>query len=109
MSTLYVSNEFQKTLFQDELCGQISDGAWENTKPYNHWIIWGQCEVIVRPEKVGRDFYAVKDNYNFNSAFLLECVGDRMLEYCQQIDKNFTMKDVNRELKELKRIVRIKL
>ena len=78
MKTLTFNSSIHKLLFVNELCGQISDGMWENTRPFNHWEDWSDCEVVVG-DNVGRDFHAVKDNYNLNSKLLLECVGDRMI------------------------------
>lgn len=75
---LTVANSDQKTLFVHELMGQISDGKWENTRPYNHYRPWCECEVVVGP-KVGRNFYAEKSNYNFSDRGLISIVGDRMI------------------------------
>ena len=98
-------NAIQAKLWE-ELDGQISDGYWENARPYNHWRVWCRATVIVDPVNVGRNFYAEKDNYNFNSSELLEWVGDRMLASCQEIDPDFTMKQMRAELKDMKQIVR---
>jgi hypothetical protein len=82
MTKLTVRTQIQKNLFDIELSGQISDGMWENTRPFEHWKVWCDCKVEVGTE-LGRDFYAVKDNYAFNSSELLDVVGDRMLRICQ--------------------------
>jgi hypothetical protein len=78
--TLTVRNIEQAAAFL-ELDGQISDGFWENARPYEHWQVW--CNATVRVatpgESVGRNFSTRKDNYNFTSPELLECVGQRML------------------------------
>ena len=68
----------QKNLFVCEISGQLSDGAWENTKPYDHWEPWSNSEVKVG-SNVGRDFPVKKDGYNLGS--LVQYVGDRMLAY----------------------------
>lgn len=81
MATLYVETTAQKVLLDLELKGQISDGNWENATPHGHFKPWCNAEVVVSSEKIGRDFYAQKDNYNFACSDLLECVGDRMLQY----------------------------
>lgn len=64
-----------------ELDGQISDGQWENVRPYDHYKVWCDAEVkvAVGDEKLGRNFYAMKDNYNFSEKSLLDVVGLRML------------------------------
>lgn len=36
-STLFVNNMSQACLYDMEVLGQISDGRWENSRPYNHW------------------------------------------------------------------------
>ncbi len=77
-NTLTVRSEVQKALFCLELQGQISDGRWENARPYGHYKKWCGCEVVVG-EGIGRDFWAEKDNYNFCDSQLLSVVGERML------------------------------
>lgn len=81
MPTLSLSTEIQAALFECELQGQISDGFWENAKPYDHYLPW-LCDVEVS-DNVGRNFHVTKDNYNFNSTELLSYVGDRMLQYAR--------------------------
>lgn len=79
---LIVRNVQQKVLFKWELCGQLSDGYWENSNPHEHWRIWNNIDITVSTDgRVGRDFYPVKDNYNFTAPALLEAVGERMLKY----------------------------
>jgi len=74
--TFTVASLSQKNLFSCEITGQLSDGAWENTKPYDHWEPWGNADVKVG-SNVGRTFPVKKDGYNLGS--LLDYVGDRML------------------------------
>lgn len=100
-------NEIQAKLWE-ELDGQISDGMWENTRPYNHWKPWCNAEVLVDPKNVGRNFYADKDNYDFNNSQLLSIVGDRMLASCQELVPDFTMAQMRAELRDMKKIVRIR-
>lgn len=107
MGTLTVRNEAQRILFTEELAGQISDGMWENTRPNDHWEVWCRAEVVVGPN-VGRDFYARKDNYNLNSSALLDCVGDRMLESVQAINPSYTMRDMILDLRDLKKIMKMR-
>lgn len=68
----------QKNLFDCEISGQLSDGAWENTKPYDHWEPWGRSEIKVG-SNVGRDFPVKKDSYGLGT--LIQYVGERMLAY----------------------------
>jgi hypothetical protein len=83
MSTLRFRTLSQAVLFEKELQGQLSDGQWENSRPYDHWKPWCNCEVeyVIGDEPVGRDFYAHRDNYNFVNKDLLEIVGKRMIAY----------------------------
>lgn len=75
---LTLKNETQRLLFTQEIVGQLSDGRWENTRPYGHWKQWSNCEVVVGME-VGHNFYAIKDNYNLTESSLLQIIGDRMV------------------------------
>jgi hypothetical protein len=79
MTTLAFRNETQRVLWENELCGQISDGHWENARPMNHWKVWCNAIVKVDPANVGRSFWPIKDNYNFLSADLLNVISARML------------------------------
>ena len=36
----YFPSKGLKALFDEEIRGQISDGAWENSTPHNHWHFW---------------------------------------------------------------------
>ncbi len=73
------SNNVQKTLWDNELTGQISDGMWENTRPYDHYRFWCRVESCVDPDNVGvSNAYYEKRNYNFVNKELIEIIGDRM-------------------------------
>ncbi len=80
--TLRLANHAQKVLFEAELKGQLSDGAWENASPSDHWEPWCKATVVVAEDgqKVGRNFWARKTGYAFAKE-LIEVVGDRMMEY----------------------------
>jgi hypothetical protein len=81
--TLVFENRRQQILFAEELVGQFSDGHWENTQPYDHWIPWAKCETKVAAdgEPTGRDFWTIKDGYRLTDRNLLEVVGIRMRLY----------------------------
>jgi hypothetical protein len=76
------STKSQAALYNCELTGQFSDGAWENSGPRDHWKFWGDLEgvhktptgIFIYPGKYGRK---VKDGYNLTS--LLQYVGGRMV------------------------------
>lgn len=89
VATITFASATQLALFTNELCGQISDGHWENSGPRDHWIFWYRLDHAIG-ENVGvvtnKSYRAWdesgcrKNNYNFMSAELLDCVGDRMLK-----------------------------
>jgi hypothetical protein len=56
--TWYFPNAGLKALYDHEICGQLSDGAWENSTPYKHWYFW--CKLNT---EVGSDW-----NFKFNNA-----------------------------------------
>jgi len=68
----------QRALWQHEICGQLSDGMWENSKPYDHWKFWCDLEVVSGPPLVVSNARCRKTGYNLTS--LLEYVGDRMVK-----------------------------
>lgn len=103
--TLVVRNLAQKILWDEELAGQISDGAWENASPLDHWEVWCDAEVVVG-DNVGRSFYARKDNYNLNRKDLLDAIGDRMLAAVQAQIPGYAEADMRRDLKDLKTIIK---
>jgi len=108
MNIFVVRNAAQKILFEQELVGQISDGMWENV-PGDHWQCWSDATVVVaatlpsgEQAPVGRNFYAQKSNYRFNSTDLLSCVGDRMLASVQaELGSWYTLADMRADLRDL--------
>ena len=52
---IHFANNEAACLFATEITGQLSDGRWENTRPYDHWKFWCNAEVIVD---------GLKSNYN---------------------------------------------
>ena len=81
-NVLHVANMEQKIIFFCEMQGQLSDGNWENTRPHDHWKIWCNLDwndIKVDPYDVGRNFYPIKDNYNFANKQLLDIVGERII------------------------------
>lgn len=88
-----VRNVAQQALFELELAGQISDGAWENV-PGDHWQPWCDARVEVG-NNVGRNFYA-RRSYNFARTDLVDVVGLRML-WMARIARNLGI-DVARQV-----------
>ena len=77
-NTVGFRNKNQVVLFEKELKGQISDGHWENSRPFGHWEI--PCSAVAyvaaNDSEIGRNFQSRK--YNFSDPDLLEVVGNRM-------------------------------
>lgn len=98
-----VESQAQYFLFCDELCGQLSDGHWENTTPFKHWEPWAETDVIVDPQNPGRNFKPIKDNYRFTDQRLLDVVADRMIENVRTKTGNteYNEKDLIRDLRRL--------
>jgi len=83
--TMNVGNMEQKIIFLTEMQGQLSDGMWENTEPFDHWHPWCSLNwdtVHVEPNNTGVTgnlTAARKRGYRFNSTELLEIVGERII------------------------------
>ena len=63
-------------LWEDEILGQLSDGAWENATPHDHWQAWGRAGVEVGSPAGYYGFRPKRTSYGLNS--LIEYIGDRM-------------------------------
>lgn len=104
-NTIRVRTQAQKWLLERELKGQISDGKWGNSGPNNHWEQWSSAKVIVDPKNLGRNFRAIKDNYQLNAADLLSVVGDRMkANVTAEIGRPYDDKEMANDLTELRKI-----
>ncbi len=105
--TFTLRTETQRALFVKELKGQMSDGYWENSRPYDHWKPW--CSAKVRVGRhVGRNFRIRKDNYAFDSRQLLDCVGDRMLKIARRAsgNKDYSLANLRKDLRQIKSAAR---
>jgi hypothetical protein len=85
---LNLRNKDQVVIFEAELIGQMSDGQWENSMPYDHWEPWAECDVTANDDKpVGRNFWVKRDSYGYTrKAFLggpndWPDIGGRMMGY----------------------------
>jgi len=83
---IYVKTDIQKALLIGELLGQISDGKWENSKPFGHWKEWSRADIKVGDQGT-KNMYPQKTNYNFHDAELLSIVGNRMIGMVRLIKK----------------------
>lgn len=89
-ATVNFRNKNQVTLWNNEILGQLSDGYWENTRPHNHWCVWHSAEAVCDESlPVGRNFFAIKANYNFTAKDLLEIVGQRMINSVRLTNAGF--------------------
>jgi hypothetical protein len=79
MAKLLLRNNDQVALFKEELVGQLSDGAWENTTPHNHWKGWSDAELGVdvnNPGLVdGSQWNFPKRGYGFVKALVNDMEG----------------------------------
>jgi hypothetical protein len=50
--TLVVKNLAQANLWACEIVGQLSDGAWENTKPWDYSFSIRACGHVFLPKKL---------------------------------------------------------
>ena len=48
--TMTLPSRTAVALWVNEICGQISDGTWENASPRNHWQFWCRLDVVVGPD-----------------------------------------------------------
>lgn len=76
-------NRIQKVLFDCELCGQISDGKWENSSPRRHYVDITSAETFFDADesKQGTYGFSPKRSYNFADKELFDIVGERMINY----------------------------
>lgn len=100
---LHLRNKAQVILFVHELQGQISDGNWEDEVTDKR--LW-DCKVFLADDEksLGCNFNA-KYSLDFNDDFLVEVVGDRMLEYVRQINPEYSMNDLRNDLIDITDIV----
>ena len=99
-----------KSLFDNELAGQISDGMYENKANEETYKFWNSAETVAdgtnKITKGGSTImylpYGVKDGFAFNGLFAIKVVGDRMLALIKS-DKNPnpTEKDYRVALKDV--------
>ena len=46
--TIFLPSKTAVALWRGEISGQISDGMWENSRPFDHWRFWC-CSITVLP------------------------------------------------------------
>ena len=77
--TIFLPTPSAIAVWKNEVLGQMSDGAWENTNPQNHWEYWSDLDVQQGAPGLKADRGPIKTGYNL--AGLLQYVGDRMVAY----------------------------
>lgn len=74
---IFLPTDAAMTLWDNEIVGQLSDGAWENSKPWDHWKFWGNLDVKKGSPQVKGGGWARRTGYNLHS--LISVIGDRMI------------------------------
>jgi hypothetical protein len=97
--TFQFRNAAMQDLWDNELMGQISDGAWENKE--RHWESYSDAKSQVGDKTVLQN---IPENHRHRFAFaseLMDVIGDRMLERIRKHNPNYTEKDLRRMLIEI--------
>lgn len=63
---LYFNTLAAALLYDWELSGQISDGKYENSRPYDHWRWVIDAEIIVDPNGLNYTTRMIRKTYNLN-------------------------------------------
>jgi hypothetical protein len=79
--TIFLPTVTAKAIWDDEIQGQLSDGAWENVSPQDHYKYWNRLTSVVgTPPRV-------EANMTFNKSYslttLISDLGDRMIGYAK--------------------------
>lgn len=96
--TLVVKNMSQANLWACEIVGQLSDGAWENTKPFDHWEAWAEADIKVGGVPGYKGFNPIKTQYALDTQ-LIPYVGGRMLVWGAAGYTKINLSDNNSERK----------
>lgn len=79
MPKIHLKSKEAAALWKHEIQGQLSDGAWENSKPRDHWHFWSRCEPVVDGKVGFSGGYPVRRNYDLSVLTKNEIVRDRMI------------------------------
>lgn len=92
---MYLPTVSAAAIFENEIKGQLSDGAWENARPYDHWKIWSDIKCkIGSPKTIFINNRPIKTSYNLHS--LIQYVDDRMIA-TGKLATNFSIEEINTE------------
>ena len=89
-----------KALWDEELSGQMSDGAWENS-PGAEWLWKDTSTVLGETNEVRVEWISTPRKRNFNIYRELEVVDDRMLDIIQKFNSEYTIKDLKQMCKTI--------
>jgi hypothetical protein len=112
--TLNLRNPAQVVLFNEELAGQISDGVWENARPFNHWTWVPRAENVGISEAPGFCApgltwgFRPPRRYNFCDSLLIEVCGERMIAEVQTRLKGYfayNLESLKADLRDISKIV----
>ena len=79
-STIFLPTYSAITLWKHEITGQLSDGAWENANPWEHWKFWNSLNVLKgNPEVFAVGQRPKRTAYGLTAPSLLDVIGDRMI------------------------------
>ena len=76
--TIFLPTDSAIALWKGEILGQMSDGMWENARPFDHWKFWNDLKVEKGAPHVESDSRPEKNSYNL--AALIPILGDRMVK-----------------------------
>jgi len=95
-NTISFTSRTALQLWKSEITGQLSDGMWENTAPYDHWKFWCNLTPVLGTEnKVETPFPYLCKKTGYNIAGLYEFIGDRMLKIGRMAKVNPTEDRLN--------------
>lgn len=108
-NTIAFKSAVQAAIFTSVLLPELKAGHWAEARPHGHEVDWASAEVIVDPKRVGRNFDALRSNYNLvNKAFV-----DSTLEKAVRVAKKagaegLTKVEFRKELWDMMKIMRTK-
>lgn len=90
LGTITFSTPSAFALWKHEILGQLSDGMWENSRPWEHWKLWhalepvyvpnGRNEVVLNESERWRGGEYSTQKTSYNIAGLRKYIEDRMLK-----------------------------
>jgi len=94
-----------KALWDEELSGQMSDGAWENS-PGAEWLWNDTSTTLGETNEVRVEWASIPKKRNYNIYRELDCVNDRMLDIIQKFNSEYTLKDLKTMCKTIQEMLK---